>query len=144
MREEELVSTISATFAQIKVTIEDANLPTGSAQVKLQLWDTAGDEKLRSITRNYFNGASAALIVYDVTSEDSLKVAKDWIDSLRQNAPSDCLLILVGNKSDLIEQVEVSRGAGQSFANENNLDNFFETSARENTGISELFKYIAG
>lgn len=79
MNEDQLVSTISATFAQIKVKVEDQDIPTGSCQVKLQLWDTAGDEKLRSITRNYYNGASAACIVYDVTSADSLQVAKDWI-----------------------------------------------------------------
>ena len=47
--------------------------------VKLQLWDTAGDEKLRHITKNYYNGASCAIIVYDVTNQDSLQVAKDWI-----------------------------------------------------------------
>lgn len=106
------MSTISATFAQIKVTVEDADIPTGNCQVKLQLWDTAGDEKLRSITRNYYNGASAAVIVYDVTSENSLLVAKEWIESVRQNIPGSCLIVLVGNKSDLIESIEVSRGAG--------------------------------
>ena len=51
----------------------------GNVQAKLQLWDTAGDEKLRHITRNYYNGAAAACVVYDVTSRDSLTVAKAWI-----------------------------------------------------------------
>ena len=51
--------------------------------VKLALWDTAGDERLRHITRNYFNGASAAIIVYDVTSRDSLEVAADWVRLVR-------------------------------------------------------------
>ena len=68
IRDSQLQTTISATFAQIKIGIENPREPNGDQiQVKLQLWDTAGDEKLRHITRNYYNGASAAIIVYDVT-----------------------------------------------------------------------------
>ena len=94
---EQLQSTISATFAQIKVTVPAAgaaappspnHLTSGGSsgigeQIKLQLWDTAGDEKLRHVTRNYYNGASAACIVYDVTSRESLEVAREWIESVR-------------------------------------------------------------
>ena len=81
--------------------------------MKLQLWDTAGDEKLRHITRNYYNGADAACIIYDVTSKDSLEVAREWISSVRQNVSKTCIIILVGNKTDLIESIEVSRRAGE-------------------------------
>ena len=76
VRHEQLQSTISGTFAQIKVPKDPQN---GETQVKLQLWDTAGDERLRHITRNYFNGASGAVIVYDVTSRDSMQVANEWL-----------------------------------------------------------------
>ena len=72
------------------------------------MWDTAGDEKLRHITRNYYNGASAAMIVYDVTNAESLRIAGEWIESVRQTAPASCSIYLVGNKTDLIENIEVS------------------------------------
>jgi len=71
--------------------------------VKLQLWDTAGDEKLRHITRNYYSGASAAIVVYDVTNKKSLEVAAQWIESVRSSTPASCFICLVGNKIDLIE-----------------------------------------
>ena len=107
---ENLTTTISATFAQIKVKVSQAdNQNEAEEVVKLQLWDTAGDEKLRHITRNYYNGAAAACIVYDVTSRESLQVANQWIESVRENVSSDsnCLIYLVGNKMDLIESIEV-------------------------------------
>ena len=112
-----LTTTISATFAQIKVKIPKAdNQNEAEEVVKLQLWDTAGDEKLRHITRNYYNGAAAACVVYDVTSGESLQVANEWIRSVRENVPSNCLIYLVGNKTDLIESIEVSKRQGELFA----------------------------
>ena len=112
---EQLQSTISGTFAQIKVNVESkpGAAAAGQTQVKLQLWDTAGDEKLRHITRNYFNGASGAVVVYDVTSRESMNVARDWLTSVKDNAPANCYICLVGNKTDLLEQVEVSHREGK-------------------------------
>ena len=115
----------------------------GETQVKLQLWDTAGDEKLRHITRNYFNGASGAVIVYDVTSRESMQVAIDWLASVKENAPKHCYVTLVGNKTDLLEQVEVPYREGKQFAEENSFPSFMETSAKDGTGIQELFKHMA-
>ena len=146
MRHEQLQSTISGTFAQIKVNIDPQPGQAAAAaptQVKLQLWDTAGDEKLRHITRNYFNGASGAVIVYDVTSRDSMNVAVDWLTSVRENAPKNCYICLVGNKTDLLEQVEVPHREGKQFAEQNGFQEFKETSAKDGTGIQELFKHMA-
>ena len=84
--------------------------------VRLQLWDTAGDEKLRHITRNYYNGASAAVVVYDVTSRESLNMATQWIESVKGNVPESCYIVLVANKTDLIESIEVSKRQGETFA----------------------------
>ena len=67
------------------------------------MWDTAGDEKLRHITRNYYRGAMAALVVYDVTNRSSLEAAKAWIESIRESADQACFVCLIGNKVDLIE-----------------------------------------
>ena len=140
VRHEQLQSTISGTFAQIKVPKDPQN---GETQVKLQLWDTAGDERLRHITRNYFNGASGAVIVYDVTSRDSMQVANEWLASVRENAPQHCYVTLVGNKTDLLESVEVPYREGKQFAEDNGFPAFMETSAKDGTGIQELFKHVA-
>ena len=141
---EQSQATISGTFAQIKVNIDPqpGTAADGQTQVKLQLWDTAGDEKLRHITRNYFNGASGAVIVYDVTSRDSMYVAQEWLRSVNENAPANCYICLVGNKTDLLEQVEVPYREGKQFADDNAFPAFFETSAKEGTGITELFKHM--
>ena len=102
--------------------------------VKLQLWDTAGDEKLKNLTKQYFQGAAAAVVVYDVTNKESLETAASWIEDVRQNAPSDVMLYLAGNKNDLIEDVEVPRRDGQKLADEHSIP-FYETSAKEGVGI---------
>ena len=80
--------------------------------------------------------------MYDVTSKDSLEVARDWIQSVRDNVATNCLICLVGNKTDLIESIEVSRRQGELFAEQNNVESFFETSALEGTGVQELFNHI--
>ena len=105
-------TTIQATFAQIKVTVDDQNMPDGKREIKLQLWDTAGDDKLRHITRNYYRGAVAAIVVYDVTNKNTLEKAEGWIESIRESADPSCFICLVGNKIDLIEEVEVLKSQG--------------------------------
>ena len=105
-------STIQATFAAIKVKVDDEMEASGQREIKLQLWDTAGDDKLKHITRNYYRGASAALVVYDVTNRQTLDAAAGWIQSIRDSAEQGCFIVLVGNKVDLIEQIEVMKSEG--------------------------------
>lgn len=147
-------ATISATFAQIKISVDNphlANLPMEQAegssppqiQAKLQLWDTAGDQKLRHITRNYFSGAAAALVIYDVTEQESLDVATEWIKMLRESTPIECFICLVGNKTDLLEQTQITQRQGQQFAEENEIEFHIQTSAFDGTNIQELFSKVA-
>ncbi|MEE8478850.1 MAG: GTP-binding protein, partial [Candidatus Neomarinimicrobiota bacterium] len=70
---------------------------------KFEIWDTAGQERYRSLAPMYYRGARAAVIVYDITHEDSFKGAKSWIRELKKKT-SNCLIILVGNKIDLKEK----------------------------------------
>ena len=85
-------------------------------QVKLQLWDTSGDEKFKNLTKQYFQGASAAVIVYDMTDRDTFTAAEDWIEEVKQNAPKDCMLYLASNKSDLLEEIDVNKREGKELA----------------------------
>ena len=83
-------------------------MPQSSSQVKLQIWDTAGQEKYRSVTPIYFRDAAAAICVFDITSKQTLDNAEGWINDLRNYAPSHIIIALAGNKSDLYATEEVS------------------------------------
>ena len=70
-------------------------------KVKLQIWDTAGQESFRSITRSYYRGAICSLLVYDITRRTSFQNVVRWLEEMREHAYSKMLIILVGNKKDL-------------------------------------------
>ena len=94
------------------------------------------------MTQNFYNGAAAAVVVYDVTDEKSLESAMSWLEDIRAKAPENCEIALAGNKVDLIEEVMISKSQGAKFANNQGIDIFFETSAKEGTGIKELMEKL--
>ncbi|KAL2179920.1 P-loop containing nucleoside triphosphate hydrolase protein [Thermothelomyces heterothallicus CBS 202.75] len=75
--------------------------PQPQKHMKLSLWDTAGQETYKSVTRSYFRGASGALLVFDLTRKSTFQHATDWLNDLRQIAEPDIVVVLVGNKADL-------------------------------------------
>merc|ERR1711920_736824 len=106
-------------------------------QIKLQIWDTAGQESFRSITRSYYRGASGALMVYDISRRDTFDHLARWLEEARANASSNMVVMLIGNKSDL-ERREVSFEEGTQFARDNGLI-FRETSAKTAQNVEEAF-----
>jgi len=86
-------STVDASFLQKKVQI-------GEKQVKMNIWDTAGQEKYHALAKNYYQGASGALLVYDVTDQDSFAKVKSWFVELRRYIGPDAPIVLAGNKAD--------------------------------------------
>jgi len=98
-------------------------------QVKLQIWDTAGQESFRSITRSYYRGAAGALLVYDITRRETFNHLTRWLEEARQNANQSMCIMLIGNKSDLDHRRQVSKEEGEKFARDNGLI-FLETSAK--------------
>ena len=108
---------------------------------KLQIWDTAGQESFRSITRAYYSGATAALLVYDISRKSSFSSLGNWINEISMNANANIIIILVGNKTDL-EAREVTRVEGEQFAEEHGLI-FMETSARTGINVQEVFRVAA-
>jgi len=106
-------------------------------EVNLDLWDTAGQERFRSVVPMYYKGAKAILIVFDVTSPDSFEGAKNWVKEIESNI-STILLLLVGNKIDLSDKRKVSYETAKNFANLKQIQ-YFECSAKTNTGIRDLF-----
>ncbi|OMJ72164.1 hypothetical protein SteCoe_29455 [Stentor coeruleus] len=123
--------TIGVEFGARTVSINDKT-------IKLQMWDTAGQESFRSITRSYYRGAVAALLVYDITNRDSFVSLSRWISEARAHGNKDITLILVGNKNDLEEQRVISTEEAQSFADQNNLL-FIETSAKTGNNVDAAY-----
>eukprot|EP01023_Acetabularia_acetabulum_P013352 TRINITY_DN1641_c0_g1_i1.p1 TRINITY_DN1641_c0_g1~~TRINITY_DN1641_c0_g1_i1.p1 ORF type:complete len:210 (-),score=18.06 TRINITY_DN1641_c0_g1_i1:216-845(-) len=111
-------------------------------QVKLQIWDTAGQESFRSITRSYYRGAAGALLVYDISRRDTFNHLASWLEDARQHAQPNMTVTLVGNKCDLQHKREVSVEEGQAFAKQHGLL-FLETSAKSTVNVEEAFVVTA-
>eukprot|EP01127_Copromyxa_protea_P011847 TRINITY_DN301_c0_g1_i1.p1 TRINITY_DN301_c0_g1~~TRINITY_DN301_c0_g1_i1.p1 ORF type:complete len:214 (+),score=51.98 TRINITY_DN301_c0_g1_i1:36-677(+) len=124
--------TIGVEFGARNMTIDN------DKQIKLQIWDTAGQESFRSITRSYYRGAAGALLVYDITRRDTFNHVSTWLEDARQHANDNITIILVGNKSDLEKSRQVTTQEGEDFARENGLL-FLETSAKTAANVEEAF-----
>ncbi|KXZ54215.1 RABB1 protein [Gonium pectorale] len=107
-------------------------------QIKLQIWDTAGQESFRSITRSYYRGAAGALLVYDITRRETFNHLASWLEDARQHANPNMTIMLIGNKSDLTHRRAVTTEEGEQFAREHGLI-FLETSARTAYNVEEAF-----
>ena len=114
-----------------------------SKTVELQIWDTAGTEKFRSMIRVFFNNCNAAFLVYDITREATFQALDFWLKMLRDNTGPETKVILVGNKKDEETKRQVSYEEGKKFAEKNKLFEFMETSAKTGEGVLEVFKKVA-
>eukprot|EP00124_Ichthyophonus_hoferi_P004031 Ihof_evm3s399 gene=Ihof_evmTU3s399 len=123
--------TIGVEFGARMVTIDNK-------QIKLQIWDTAGQESFRSITRSYYRGAAGVLLVYDITRRETFNHLTTWLEDARQHSSTDMAIMLIGNKSDLDARRKVSREEGEAFAKEHGLI-FLETSAKTADNVEEAF-----
>jgi Ras-related protein Rab-2A len=127
--------TIGVEFGARMVPIEGKN-------IKLQIWDTAGQESFRSITRSYYRGACGALLVYDVTRRETFSHLQTWLEDAKANANTALTIMLIGNKADLESKRQVSKEEGEAFANEHGLV-FMETSAKTAMNVEEAFMRTA-
>ena len=128
-------STIGAAFLSVPVSHE-------GREISLDIWDTAGQERYSSLAPMYYRGSSAAVIVYDITSAESLNQAKRWVREV-QGAVEDCAIVLVGNKLDLDSLREVPTQDAASYAEERALEHI-EVSAKSSLGVRDIFgKVIA-
>ena len=109
--------------------------------IKLQIWDSAGQEKFRSLIPNYIRGASLIILVYDITNKTSFNNLNSWIEFI--NNYESTTIIICGNKIDLKDKREVSYEEGEKFSEEKKMD-FFEISAKEETNLlNMLFSSVA-
>ena len=110
--------------------------------VKIQIWDTAGQEAFQAITRTYYKGAIGALLVYDITRKETFIHVTKWLEEVRNNSSKTITVILIGNKKDLEDKRQVSYEEGEAFAKENGLM-FLETSAKTAYNVVEAFNLSA-
>ena len=129
------ITTVGASYASKTIKISETN-----ESLTLDIWDTAGQEKYRSLTRIFFQGAKLAILVYDITRKDSFENLKNvWLKELKDHADKNVVLGVAGNKSDLYEKEEVPEQEAREFAKSIGAI-FCLTSAQSNSGIEELFE----
>jgi len=129
--------TIGVEFGNYAMIIND------EALIKLQIWDTAGQESFRSITRIFYKGSHAVMLVFDITCRSSFDNIRDWQKEIENNAEEGVLMYLVGNFADCEDNRKVSRDEALDMCKELNFHNYIETSAFTGLNINSLFETLA-
>jgi small GTP-binding protein len=129
-------ATIGAAFISKTVTV-------GNSDIKLEIWDTGGTEKYKSLAPMYYRDARAAVIVFDVTNEQSFTEAAEWLSEFRERGQPSAIVVAAANKIDLEAQRRVSTNVANDFAFQSQLDFIKETSALSGQGVKELFNDLA-
>jgi small GTP-binding protein len=132
---EESTSTVGVEFKPFLIPVDDQN-------VKLQIWDTAGQERFKSVSRAYFRNAVGAVLVFDITNDQSFDELGNWLQDLQQLSNPNAVILLVGNKTDLEDQRKVGGEQARDFADRHKLE-YLETSAKSGQNVSEAFTRLA-
>ena len=124
--------------ATIGLDFQSKNVQIDNQDIHLLLYDTAGQEKFRSLIPMYTRDANIILLVYEVTSKDSFLHLNHWLNDLTTVKKDEVIFVVVGNKTDLEDKREVSREEGEQFAKDNDYL-FAEVSAKDGKGFQDLF-----
>ncbi|KAL4362931.1 hypothetical protein GQ457_04G030460 [Hibiscus cannabinus] len=124
-------STIGVEFQTRTVTIKNK-------LVKAQIWDTAGQERYRAVTSAYYRGALGAMLVYDITKRQTFDHVARWVEELRAHADNSIVIMLIGNKADLVDHRAVPTEDAVEFAEDQGLF-FAETSALSGDNVDKAF-----
>ena len=115
------------------------NIKLNDVVIKLQVWDTCGQELYRTLITNFYRNASLAILVYGINSEQSFEDIDMWLRELRNHSNPDAKIFLIGNKLDLENEREVEKKAGEEFTKNNGINLFMETSAKTGFNAQKLF-----
>ena len=111
-------------------------------EVKLQIWDTAGQDRFRSITKNYYKGSHGIILIYDVTSLKTFENVKSWVSQIHEEISDKVVIYLVANKIDMDDSRKVTKEEGKKLAEELDVP-FVETSAKTGENIDYIFSDIS-
>ena len=123
-------------MATVAVDFRHRTLQIGGKSCKLQIWDSAGQERYRTITSAYYRGADAIILVYDVTNTDSMRHISDWLIEVQRYAAPDACMLLIGNKCDLETKRAVTRDKAEEFAKSLGIS-VIETSAKDGSNVDQ-------
>ena len=133
--QESYLSTVGLDFKVKNVQLDDGNT------YRVQIWDTAGQDRFHAITRNYFKNAHGIILIYDVTLIESFHNVKNWIKQIKEEVTDKVSIILAGNKIDMEEKRKVTKEEGEKMAADYGLK-FYECSAKTGENVEEAFKDI--
>ncbi len=136
-------SVVISTENSTSTNLERSNNNDSSMRhIGFKIWDTAGQEKYRSLAPMYYRGSSAAILVYDITKPGSFAALHDWANELKQNAPPDLVLVVCGNKLDLSEDRVIDTGTAEKYADSIGAM-YIETSAKDGDKVERMFLEVA-
>ena len=130
------VSTFGIDYKCKNVELENGN------KIRFKIFDTAGQERFRSISTNYVKKANGILLMYDITSQESFNNIEKWMETIKQNSGNKMVIVLIGTKCDMIEQRVIEKESGEDLAQRYGI-HFFETSSKDNINIQKAFYDVA-
>ena len=133
LRSENLLIPIGINFKVKKINFK-------GKKIKLNIWDTDGQERIRNITQAFYKGAHALIFMYDVTDQNSFKNLSNWIKQVEAHGEKNLVKVLVGNNCDKLDRV-VTEEEGKQLAEDFSIG-FFETSPKTDKNVSEVFYYL--
>ena len=129
------------TKATIGIDYKVKNLNLLNTNVLIKIWDSAGQERFKTVTKQYYKNAEGIMIIYDVTSEDSFSLIEEWFKSIIENKRKDSQVILIANKTDSVNRV-ISQEQGESLAKKYEVK-YYETSALSGENVDKAFTELA-
>jgi len=128
--------TIGFEFVSFNVRVQDKI-------IKLQIWDTCGQEVYRSLISSFFRSASLAIVVYSIDSEDSFNNIEKWLNDIKTQSNPDVKIFLIGNKADLEDKRRITKDQGEKLCSDHKLEFFMETSAKTGFNVQNVFIQVA-
>ena len=127
----------------VNIVTKDIRIEEDDSDIRLLLWDIAGQDKYEITRQMFFQGCSGTLLVYDITRYSTFeRITSKWLEDFKKYSRPDGVYLLIGNKSDLIDSVKVSSEEGNSLAEKINAVKFIETSAKYGKNVEEAFKTL--